>query len=437
MWASTPRWPPSSTSRSRLLHDGMPAIPATLDALVARLLAKDPRRASVLRRRPHGAAPPAVDVSPSAAHMPPAIVDRPASDGSARLIGRDAERAQLLQILEQARSGRGGLVLLVGDAGIGKTRLAEEVLSAARRLRLPDAGRPMLRAGGHATADPVHRSARGSVAADAAVGFSPGDRPERTRAREADARAASPLSRHGDAAGAAAAPAATIPLHECPGVSDAGSAVRAAGDLHRRPAVGGRIDAAADAASGPAAGDAADRRHRRVPRGRGRGARRREGQVSATCWTGSVARRATRSRRRRSRPRSISSSRSVTRARSRCGRSPKPRCTRVLDGARRAQPPARLVRKFADHTGGNPFFVAELFRHLKDEGRLFDARNQWTRDLELDDVEVPEYRARRARAPLAARLARDAERAEGRRGDRPPLRAGPARTGGRTSTATR
>ena len=53
-------------------------------------------------------------------------------------------------------------------------------------------------------------------------------------------------------------------------------------------------------------------------------------------------------------------------------------------------PPARLVRKFADHTGGNPFFVAELFRHLKEEGRLFDARQQWTRDLDLDDVELPD-----------------------------------------------
>ena len=53
-------------------------------------------------------------------------------------------------------------------------------------------------------------------------------------------------------------------------------------------------------------------------------------------------------------------------------------------------PPARLAQKFADHTGGNPFFVAELFRHLKDEGRLFDARNEWTRDLDLDDVELPD-----------------------------------------------
>jgi adenylate cyclase len=53
-------------------------------------------------------------------------------------------------------------------------------------------------------------------------------------------------------------------------------------------------------------------------------------------------------------------------------------------------PPARLVRKFLDHSGGNPFFIAELFRHLKDEGHLFDARGQWTRGLELDDVNTPD-----------------------------------------------
>ena len=62
----------------------------------------------------------------------------------------------------------------------------------------------------------------------------------------------------------------------------------------------------------------------------------------------------------------------------------------VLAALGQPNPPARLVRTFADHTGGNPFFVAELFRHLKEEGRLFDARNQWTRDLDLDDVELPD-----------------------------------------------
>ena len=57
--------------------------------------------------------------------------------------------------------------------------------------------------------------------------------------------------------------------------------------------------------------------------------------------------------------------------------------------ASRTRQPGR-VQKFADRTGGNPFFVVELFRHLKEEGRLFDARLEWTRDLDLDDVELPD-----------------------------------------------
>ena len=86
---------------------------------------------------------------------------------------------------------------------------------------------------------------------------------------------------------------------------------------------------------------------------------------------------------------SISSSPSATPARSRSVRS-RNDVQRVLAALGQPNPPARLVRAFADHTGGNPFFVAELFRHLNDEGRLFDARRQWTRDLDFDDVDVPD-----------------------------------------------
>ena len=116
------------------LHDRLPSIPPTVDALLARLLAKDPAARhqsfgdvrSVLRRL-------SVDLSPSATFAA-AIVDRPTTDGSARLIGRDAERAQVLRGLHDAKSGRGSLILLFGDAGVGKSRLAEDALGAARQL---------------------------------------------------------------------------------------------------------------------------------------------------------------------------------------------------------------------------------------------------------------------------------------------------------------
>ncbi len=48
------------------------------------------------------------------------------------LAGRDTERAALLGYLEAAAAGQGNLVLLEGEAGIGKSRLAREVVAGAR-----------------------------------------------------------------------------------------------------------------------------------------------------------------------------------------------------------------------------------------------------------------------------------------------------------------
>src|SRR5579864_9284145 len=48
--------------------------------------------------------------------------------GGAVLIGRERLWLELTQILADTASGRGGLVLLAGEAGIGKTRLATDVL---------------------------------------------------------------------------------------------------------------------------------------------------------------------------------------------------------------------------------------------------------------------------------------------------------------------
>jgi DNA-binding CsgD family transcriptional regulator len=51
--------------------------------------------------------------------------------GGEVLIERDAERAALEGLLDEAIAGRGTLVLLAGEAGVGKTRLVEEVARAA------------------------------------------------------------------------------------------------------------------------------------------------------------------------------------------------------------------------------------------------------------------------------------------------------------------
>src|SRR5262245_15139148 len=50
-------------------------------------------------------------------------------------VGRTAELARLRQRLQETRAGRGGLVMLVGEPGIGKTRLVEELADAARAER--------------------------------------------------------------------------------------------------------------------------------------------------------------------------------------------------------------------------------------------------------------------------------------------------------------
>ena len=54
--------------------------------------------------------------------------------GSSQIfVGREPELETLGAALEAARGGRGGLVLLVGEAGIGKTRLADELALRAER----------------------------------------------------------------------------------------------------------------------------------------------------------------------------------------------------------------------------------------------------------------------------------------------------------------
>jgi class 3 adenylate cyclase/tetratricopeptide (TPR) repeat protein len=51
-------------------------------------------------------------------------------------VGRASERARLLQAVERARAGNGTLVLIGGEAGVGKSRLVEEAAAEAQRLGL-------------------------------------------------------------------------------------------------------------------------------------------------------------------------------------------------------------------------------------------------------------------------------------------------------------
>ena len=53
-------------------------------------------------------------------------------------------------------------------------------------------------------------------------------------------------------------------------------------------------------------------------------------------------------------------------------------------------PPPSLTRVVFEQTEGNPFFVEEVFRHLSEEGRLFDETGKWRQGLRVDNLQVPE-----------------------------------------------
>jgi len=53
-------------------------------------------------------------------------------------------------------------------------------------------------------------------------------------------------------------------------------------------------------------------------------------------------------------------------------------------------PPPALVRAIFEETDGNPFFVEEVFRHLAEEGKLFDSSGKWLHNLNVSQLQVPE-----------------------------------------------
>jgi tetratricopeptide (TPR) repeat protein len=100
-------------------------IPPALDALILRLLSKDPQD------RPGSAA------EVRRALEAPDILDREATPARelsvlerierGRLVAREGELAEVRALWRRARAGEGGLLLVSGEPGIGKTRLVREL----------------------------------------------------------------------------------------------------------------------------------------------------------------------------------------------------------------------------------------------------------------------------------------------------------------------
>ena len=67
--------------------------------------------------------------------------------------------------------------------------------------------------------------------------------------------------------------------------------------------------------------------------------------------------------------------------------------------------PESLTNLVFEESQGNPFFVEELYRHLVEEGKVFDAAGEFRTDVTIDEIDVPEN----VRLIIGRRLERFAE----------------------------
>jgi len=124
-----------------------PAVPSGLEALILRLLEKDPAKRPAgagevgqalegvragLKPVPKGAAHPSLPASLPLRERGDGIAAPPDSPMYGRtFVGREAELQQLQSAFDAATSGQGSLAMVVGEPGIGKTSLCEQLATYA------------------------------------------------------------------------------------------------------------------------------------------------------------------------------------------------------------------------------------------------------------------------------------------------------------------
>jgi tetratricopeptide (TPR) repeat protein len=62
----------------------------------------------------------------------------------------------------------------------------------------------------------------------------------------------------------------------------------------------------------------------------------------------------------------------------------------MLHSLSQRQAPESLLSLIFEESQGYPFFVEEVYRHLVEEGKLFDAAGQFRTDIEIGEIDVPE-----------------------------------------------
>jgi DNA-binding SARP family transcriptional activator len=113
---ATAAWQVYATCRARLAAELQVKPSADTVALAEHIRASAATRSAILSARPSTST----------------VVSTPSSELVAPLVGRAAAFSQLVVRYQQARQGQPQAVLVVGEAGIGKTRLADEFVAWAR-----------------------------------------------------------------------------------------------------------------------------------------------------------------------------------------------------------------------------------------------------------------------------------------------------------------